>query len=251
MTQNSAIVQGVGTAFTSSMANLQLMLGNQAPIYDIISVDVGAQTLTLSAPFVGASSTGNTYEVTYIYIRMPSDFRELQKVKDPSNNWCLYTNITQEQIDWFDPKRTYSSSTPWTLAAATISPVDGVVRYELYPRRRSAHLYNYGYFKQPALMTAPSDSPIYPLRGDVIREGALSELAMWPGIDKDNQNIYHDMNFHREHEERFWKGVYAIETIDNGIREDNITDASDESMVPMDANFWAAHGLPFMTIGVY
>lgn len=247
ITSGSATVTGASTVWTTGMVGRQLLVSAQAPFYDIIAVDAGAQTLTLDRTYDADSVVAGTYSIKGVYILMPTDFMALQVVRDPSLNWRLRLDIVQEQLDTWDPKRT-TSGTGWVLAAAPPSPVVATLgrpRYELWPAPTASKLFTYTYIKRPGLMSVSGDEPVYPIRGDAIREGALAELALWPGIDRENPNPYFDLNAHRLHEKRFLERLNELELQDEGIKRSNFWYGDWEMLpyAPIDANYIQSHDL--------
>lgn len=247
VTVGSTTVTGVGTAWTSDMANRQLLFESRAPVYDIASVE-STTSLTLTTPFIGVSNlSGVTYTINLIYLNMPSDFMSFRTITDPINNWRLWTNFTQEQIDLLDSQRR-TSGTPWILAIC--KPLNAgtsteVVRYELWPRNTGGQTYPIKYIPKPALLSAPADRPAFPVRADILIEGALAEVALWPGTS-DAPNPYHDIALHREHEKRFWKGVFDLER-ELQMQAQTWVAYNDETIpyAPIDAAYLQAHGIQF------
>lgn len=242
LVQDDATVTGAGTAWTSDIVGKQLIVGGIAPFYDIASVDTGAQTLELSAAYTGADASTQSYAIQQVYIPMPSDFLMFDVVKDIERNWRLRTDLLQKQIDMWDAKRTVTG-TSWTMVYATpTSASPAIQRYELWPRS-DAKGYSYTYIKTSALLSAPTDRPIYPLRGDIIREGALAELALWPGVSKEDPNPYYDLSAHRLHEKRFWDEVGKAVLIDQELNQTMVMyeDYTGLIWAPIDAAYIQSH----------
>jgi hypothetical protein len=243
----SPTVVGSGTTFTSAMVGRQLMLTTiGSPMYTIIAVP-DALTLTLDRNYTGDNASVQTYSITYILAVMPSDFAYFEDVRDPFNNWKLRVNFPQEILDAWDAKRTVSG-TPWVLAPSTFSPVTatlGQMRYEFWPKpvvTAATRTYLVRYISKQALLSDAADKPIFPLRGDVIREGALAELALWPGTST-FRNPYHDLSLHRMHEDRFIKYLVQNEREEDEMNETSIRyeDWTGIPYAPIDAKFWQSH----------
>jgi hypothetical protein len=219
VTNGSATVTGNGTAWTTSMIYRQFMVNGITPMFTIINVDDGAQTLTLDRPFNGIQDgPALPYEIGQYYLDVPTDFLTWDIVRDVDRNWKLHTNFQQRQIDVWDTKRT-TTGTPWVVAAApsrftylngvatTAAPIQ---RYEFWPRPQpfsgdSGH-YACRYIRRPPLLSNPDDRPIRPLRGDVIRKGALAELALWPGT-KTAENPYYNLQNHAQMVKEFERNL--------------------------------------------
>lgn len=248
VTNGSAIVTGAGGAnWTSAYVNRQFYIGGIAPFYDILSVD-GSTQLTLSRPFNGAAGSGLAYSISVIYQEMPSDFLQLEVIRDIVLNWKLHLWVNQDLLDAWDSKRTVAG-TPW-IASAAMPRVPGggaanVSRVELWPKvLPGPKYYAYRYEAKPLLLSDPDDRPIFPIRGDTIRHGALAELAQWPGTAK-APNPYFNLNLANKHEMSFQEGLMEA------IREDNefcntqvrYVDETAFPWAPIDAQFWQQHAL--------
>lgn len=243
VTQNSTTVTGALTVWTSAMIGRQFYIGEQAPFYTITAVNSTTE-LVLDQAYGGESDSGLDYDISLVYAVMPSDFSTFESVYDVSNKWKLWTNFTQDRLNQWDAGRT-SSGTTWVLALATPSPVTsttGQTRFEMWPRTLPGpyQLY-YTYNKKPALLSG-SQSVVAPLRGDVIREGALAELALWPGTST-SPNPYHSIALHREHMGLFEKymGECIKEDNENGMMSIRYDTGYTWPYAPIDANFWQTH----------
>lgn len=246
VTQDSATVTGNGTAFTSAMLNRQFYVGNQAaPLYTIIAIDTGAQTLTLDRPFEKDTDPTASYQITQVLVEMPSDFLSLEVVRDIVNNWRLYTTYPQKRLDLIDARRQVSG-TPWIMAYAPPRIQSNgipVQRYELWPRcLPGPKTYAFTYIKKPPLMTSSTERPIYPIRGDAIRLGALVELTRWPGTTE-LKNPYFDMNQHQVYEREFQDRLEECWKDDQMIGQSAISYRQEPTVpwAPIDAKFIQSH----------
>lgn len=255
VTQGSTTVQGIGTAWGANIGPqvfsngqqyiaFQLVVNAQAPFYDIVAVNTGAQTLTLDRPFPDVTQTVG-YSLENVYLVMPNDFIAVESMRDMQNNWRLHvTSFRQSQLDIWDPRRTVTG-TPWVMAAAQYD-LYGNRRYEIWPRAASHRLYPMRYLRRPPLLAALTDSPIYPITSESILEGALSELAAWRGSAA-APNPYYDVNLHRSHEDRFYKRIAEIELEDENLNQMRITyeDLNSVPYAPIDARYLQTHDVPF------
>lgn len=243
--QGATTVGGSGTAWTTSMIGRQLMIGSVMPFYDIIDVDVSGQTLTLDRTYAGAAVSNGPYTIKYVYILMPSDLMRMLIVIDPSLNWKLRLDILQSQLDMWDPKRS-CSGTGWVLAPATPSPVTATLgrpRMELWPAPSAAKLFTFRYEKRPNLMSAASDVPIYPVRGDVIREGALTYLSMWPGLSVESPNPYFGQDKYKMHKAEFEMALQSVALQDEDLNRSSVwyDDYNGLPWAPIDAQYFQQH----------
>ncbi len=248
VTEGSVSVIGVGTTWTSAMVNRQFMTEGNAPIYTVASF-TDATHITLDRPYEKDTNPSVAYTISVVYVEVPSDFLRFDVVRDLSNNWKLRTNFTQGQLDIWDAKRAFAG-TSWIVANAPPRLVSGgvpVVRYELWPRPLPASkTYAYRFIKRPPLLSAASDRAFYPLRGDTIRKGAMSELAMWPGTAS-LKNSFYNLDQHRTLEQEFQLSLAEAWREDNEISQTAVQyDVSDEwQYAPIDAAFWQSHDVGF------
>lgn len=247
VTTGSTTIQGVGTAFTAAMLYRQILVGIIAPFYTITAVDVGAQTLTIDRGYEGVTASNLTYQLGQFYQELPSDFREFDTIVDLSNNWRLWTNFTQGQLDVWDAKRQVSG-TPWIVVGAPprITPAGlEVQRVEFWPRVGTTEKgYSFRYWRRPPLMTAPTDRPFHPLRGDVLRKGALAELSKWPGT-KTLKNPFYNQDQARMLEKDFQDGLQEVWKLDQSISQTAIRfdDWEGVPYAPIDARYLQTHDI--------
>lgn len=243
----SPTVTGALTVWTAAMQGRQMLFGGTGPFYDILTVDSPTQ-ITLGSNYIGSDITGGTYTIALVYVQVPSDFLSFESVIDPVNNWKLHTNLfTQAQLDMMDAQRTYAG-TPWVLARCKpLNPGTSTetLRYEMWPRTNGPHTYPYRYLRKMPLLSANSDRPLFPVRGDTILEGALADLALWPGTP-DVPNPYYDISLHREHEKRFIRKMQDTEIeLQSGAQTWISYLGEGINMAPIDAAFMQAHGIAF------
>jgi hypothetical protein len=240
VTQDSPIVTGLTTVWTSSMVGRQFLVGPIAPFYDILTVDTPTQ-ITLATNYIGVNASTQPYAIQLRYVTCPTDFMNFDSVVDAVNNWQLRFNYTQSKIDEWDSRRT-STGTPRILAAAPFTST-GLLRYEIWPQTTTDVSYPFRYRSVPALMSANTDRPVFPIRGDVIKEGALAELSLWPGLDT-MANPYYNLAQYRVHEDRFWKMVDQLELENQNQNQTAVDYTSDAGLpyAPIDAAYIQAHG---------
>lgn len=247
VTLGSTTVTGAGTAFTADMLYRQFMVDSITPIYTIVAVNVGTQTLTLDRVYGKVSAVGKSYEIGQYYVEVPDDFASWDIVRDIDNNWKLHTNFQQRQIDVWDTKRQVTG-VPWIVAPAPdrITSTGAVVqRYEFWPRPSPGpKTYSCRYIRRPALLANASDRPIRPFRGDVLRKGALAELAMWPGTQTD-PNPYFNMGLHSTLSKEFDEGMKEIWKWDQEAAQTAILYEDWEGVpyAPIDARYLQSHDI--------
>lgn len=244
VTQGSTTVTGAGTAWTSALEGRQFFVDSKAPYYTVSDVTSGT-TLTLDRAYGAADGAGQTYSIQLVYLTPASDFLQLTDVRDITNNWRWMGLTTVEYLDRFDAQRSYSG-TSYVLAAVPPVSIGGLPRYEIYPRPSTVVSYPYRYIKRIPELSAATDAPIYPVRPETLRYGALAELAKWPGTS-DRPNPYFDTNIFAEQEAAFQESLGRDNRIDQEI---NPTDLSYEPVsttfpsFPWSASFLQSHPVP-------
>jgi hypothetical protein len=242
----SPIVTGLATSWVAAHLPRQFIVGSTVPFYDILSVDSTTQ-LTLTTNYAGPDGAGLAYSIETVYLPVPSDFDSFISAVDPENNWRLHINrFSQADLDFWDAQRTRSGTS--YILANTSQDVSGNRRYEIWPRGSNAKVYPIRYVIKPSLLSAASDRPIFPIRGDVIREGALAEMSLWPGL-KNAPNPFYDPSLggFKARMQLFTELRLAAEREDQGISQTMIeyADTTDLQLAPLDAAFMQAHGIPW------
>lgn len=235
--------QGVLT-WDSTYVGKQIVVSGRGPYYTVVEV-TDPNHLTVDIPYAGETATGLTYTVQQIYLTPPDDFASFLSVIDQANNWKLHLTYAQEQLDYFDGQRVVSG-TPFILAGGVpyAIPPNGTTarpRFELWPRTAGVKAYPYHYVKRLPLLSAASDRPIFPFRGDVLRHGALAELSMWPGT-KQLPNPYFSMDQHLSHMQEFEAGLKNIERDDQELAQTTISYHDNLPFAPFDATWLQTHG---------
>lgn len=175
----SATYTGVGTAWTSDMVGRQIKVSNQAPIQTILTVDVGAQTLTTAEVWGLPDVTAGGYTIAQNYVTVPEDFKRFLVIADPLRQWKLFFNVKNTELNIYDPART-NVGDPWLVADLGYTST-GRIQYELWPGPQTKRVFPYTYYAQATELIDPDDEPIFPLRGEEIVLGALADACQWPG----------------------------------------------------------------------
>lgn len=242
----SAVVTGNGTAWTSALVGRQFFVNDEAPFYTVESVQ-GATQLTLDRPYGGLDGLSQPYSVQLLYLPVPSDFLHFIDIVDVENQWRLYHNLTTEEVDLFDPARTVSEM-PWLFAQVQPTSLGGKPRYEIYPRPdiTSAWSYPFRYQRRIPEMSANTDLPVVPIRMQTLREGALAELARWPGTS-DRPNAYFSLDLSAFHEKQFTEALARDMRQDQEINQTDIDYAGPWGQwpwAPFSAGFMQSHLFP-------
>lgn len=105
LTNGSAIATSAFGAFTQSMIGRQLRAGGAGyPLYTLARY-VSATQFILDRVWQGPNLSGATYQVLHAYFTVPADFQSFYSIVNQRENYRLWTNLTQAQINLFDPQR--------------------------------------------------------------------------------------------------------------------------------------------------
>lgn len=113
-TSGSSSITGTLTVWTAAMAGRQFTYAGIT--YDILSVQSNT-SLTLSQPWAGDDVSAGSYSIQQIYVTPASDFFCFKSVIHPSQSLRLVTDVTAEELDYYDPDRTYAGD-PCCLASS-------------------------------------------------------------------------------------------------------------------------------------
>jgi hypothetical protein len=252
VTNGSTTVTGAATVWTSAMVGRQIMMATQGvPWYDIVAVDTGAQTLTLDRAYSGPDLSGEEYEISQVYISAPTDHDYFTSILDPTREWKLHFDVDQKTIDAWDPKRLKVGDV-WVVAAVGPDPlaVAGTPenRFEIWPRAGDTRRLPFRYQKRAPLLSASADRPIWPIKSDVLEEGALARLAMYKGT-ADAPNPYFDLNLYRFHEENYRRELHRAQMEDQRVDQTWVQYAATEDwpFAPIDGAYLQSHDISPMT----
>lgn len=99
----------------------------------------------------------------------------------------------------------------------------GLPLYELWPHQQAAHVYPFLYEMRAAdLDDVNAVLPRY-IRGDVIVEMALEDLALWPGPSIDKPNPYASITAAKHHHDYAEKMIRVLEVQDDNVWMQDLT----------------------------
>lgn len=133
LTPDSTTVPLTGGTVSEAWIGRQFRRTTSDPIYDITSVNVGAGTFEIRPAWNSSAAvvTAQAYRVFTAYLTPPdSDFFAFISVVNPNRRRRLRLHVNQQTIDYHDPNRTSTSSSP-----ACLSGLDWTVSYsgKVYP----------------------------------------------------------------------------------------------------------------------
>jgi len=172
-------VQGVGTAFTSSMVGEQFRVGFTNPIYTINQVNVGSQVLTLDLPYGGTSIAQTGYQIFQNLVNFGPNLKYLFQCVNQKQGYAMQLNVPQNVLNIRD---TWRTATGWTYLVSDreMSPA-GIPQKELYPIPTFAQSFPFLAYAQPPDLNGPEDFPYPFIRSDVIVLGAIADALVFRG----------------------------------------------------------------------
>lgn len=122
----------------------------------------------------------------------------------------------------FPTSGTYVLGDIWVIKCTAITNA-GLPRYELWPHQQSAHVYPFLYeMRARDLNDVNAVLPRY-IRGDVLVELALEDVALWPGPSIDKPNPYRSLDTAKYHGTRAQKMIQVLEVQDDNVWEQDLT----------------------------
>lgn len=241
VTNNLASVVGTSTSFASSDIGRTFKGGVGTPIYTITNV-VG-QTLTLDRVFGGVTLPASTYTVFDGYVTMPADFKQMIVIVDPTSGYKLRHWVTQDQLLRWDPQRNFFGL-PYALVNRRFN-TSGLIQYELWPYCSSQRNLPFYYYKEGADLVNDSDTPIWPIRSDVIVTGALADLCRWPGTMGNPNPMFGHMDVYKSYEMQFEDKLVDVERQDEEIYQTWLAQQDWDTwpFAPLSANFIQSHAI--------
>lgn len=214
-TNGSTTITGVGTTFATTDLGRQIKIGVGSPIYTITTVNIGPQTLVVDRAIGVATSTAVAYRIFDGYVTPPSNFMRFLTVRDPILNWRLRHWITSDELNSIDPQRNYFGN-PYALVDRLYSS-SGIPQYEAWPFSTTARSLYYTYMKQGSDLINDTDTPIWPLRSDVLVAGALADVARWPGTTQSPNPYFSRPEYWKAYESEFEDKMIDLERRDEDI----------------------------------
>jgi hypothetical protein len=213
-TKGSATITSAAL-FVAADVGRQLRLSTY-PFYTI-TVFTDASTVTIDRIYGEETATASA-TIFDGYAVVPADFGQFDLIADPYNQRRLAFWITADQLNLLDEARSASDTGPRLLATAmpsTATATLGRIQYEYWPRPTGNRSYPYTYFKQGANLAENfAFTGVLADGGDVLRKGALSQAARWPGTS-DKANPYFNLGLADRLDAEFKAGVQQLSLRDD------------------------------------
>lgn len=164
----------------------------------------------------------------------------------------LAVTLSQGVQLYFPNIGTYTNGNIFTIQCTAIPQV-GLPRFEMWPHFQGQYNWPFIYISRPSDIEDPGSVLPYTIRGDVILEGALADLAGWPGNPPNNVNPYYSLAKADRHEKKFQSMVMELERQDDEIFE---TDVQYSQYIGLpfapfpfaDASWLQTHDAPYLGI---
>jgi hypothetical protein len=165
-TQNSPVVQGVGTAWTAALVGRQIRIAGENVFWWIAAVDVPLQRLTLAdwsfiRAWVAPSVSGAAYTIFQDTYPVP---QEVAVILSATREWPL-AEASSGEIDMVDPYRT-SPGVPdrwyWSEVFAGGDTRQEIRYVGLWPVPMQAMSLRMPYLIEPPDLKTPTDQPVCP-----------------------------------------------------------------------------------------
>lgn len=213
--RNTTTVTGSGTSFASTDVGRQFKVGAGSPVYSIVAVDPIGQTLTSDMPIGVESGSGLAYFIFDGYVTPPNDYLSFLVVTNPLQAWKLRTWITQDELTSWDPQRTFFGQ-PYAIVDRLYAP-SGVPQFEAWPYTQSDTTLYFVYYKRCPDLIQDTDTPIWPIRSDVIVAGALADVCRWPGTSDAPNPYFASPRYWQSYESTFDSMMVDLERRDEEI----------------------------------
>ncbi len=238
VTNASAAIVGVGTAFAAAHVGKQIKIGGR--VFTIASrSDTTNLVIDKNWPLATAGST--SYSILDAYVTVPTDFYGFVSVIDPDVPAKLWTNFDVSHIDFLDSKRT-TTGNPRLLAdlkwSADSTPAP---MYELWPHQTGLKGLRALYWKIHSDFSKSQALP-YTISDRVIKHYVKSELADWPGtIERPNPMFSRLRSVHAR--AKFEKSLEDLMMQDDDIFNTDFW--IDTPMTPLSDKFLREHSVNY------
>jgi hypothetical protein len=220
VTNGSNIVTGIGTTWTQALVGQQFRINFTYQYSTIISVDVGAQTLTLDFPFAGNTQTSG-YMILQAYFALDGNIKRMLWAVNQLMGWPMVVNaLPVELVNAEDVWRTYQG---WSTHFVTRPPTpSGQYQIEIWPAPFQQQTFPFEAYTQPPDMQLDTDSPVAFIDSDAIVLGGTYAALMY----RPKQNTYYDpamaLQVAQMKKAEFDARVEMMEQKDNDIDQRNV-----------------------------
>lgn len=238
ITRGDTTVTGVGTAFAASDVGRQFKVGLSSPIYTITAVSTPT-SMTIDRAYGGTTTASETYRIFDGYVTPPDNFLRFVTIIDPQLGWRLHHYVTAEELNTMDPYR-INFGIPYMLVDRMYDST-GKPQYEAWPYASAARTLYYTYILRGDDLVNDEDTPIWPIRSDVIVQGALADAAKWPGTAEQPNPYFARPDLWKAYEAAFEDLMIEIERRDEDIYMRSLKYPMFTQFAPISANWMQSH----------
>lgn len=178
------------TITCGSIAGRQFRINSNTPFMTVAGV-TSATRLLLDANWPYSTLTGQSYEITMVFVSFGQDVKEMLTMVNPDRQYRFQLNCPTAELDAIDPRRAVSQM-PYKLAFHGPDPA-GAPLYEMWPRPTSVAAYPYYFVREWTPLVGDNDRLPMGIRSDVVVKLARAEAASWPGHKRIEGGIYFDL----------------------------------------------------------
>lgn len=216
VTQNSNIVQGIGTNWTTALIGQQFRVGFTYPYQTIYNVNTALQQLTVDIPFGGASQTGG-YNIVEAYVTMGANFVRFAWAVNQQQGWPMEVDVPCPVENAWDVWR---QSLGWSTMLCTRAPTaDGQYQCEVWPTPYQQQVFPFEGWIQPADMQLDTDSPASFIRADLLVKKACSFALLFGG----RTSKYYDPVTAKKFDDEYNRSLESMENQDNALDQQDVT----------------------------
>ena len=129
-TLGSNLIQGIGTAWTTSMVGMQIRCGFNTGYYNVSAVNPTLQQITVDLPW-GNPTASAGYQLLQTWVTLGPNIKLVLEMVNQRQGWRLLCNLPQAALNEWD---TWRTTTGWTQILANKEPnAAGWPMYELWP----------------------------------------------------------------------------------------------------------------------
>ena len=234
-TLGDTTVVGTGTAWDTTLIGRQFRIGYNNPIYTIVDVDAGAQTLELELPWGSPSVTSGFFIVQYYYNFGPN-IKYLKTMVNFQLGYKFQLHATQDTLNTIDPWRS-EQNFPYISAGMPLA-ADGSYLQELYPTSWVPQAFSWmGYIQQPNVVNDEDNLPPY-MRLDIVAKDCIGEALVIGGPKK---NAYYDAGESRVKKAEFEGELLRLANSDENLyRTEVVKFGEDLPYFNPGGAYWAA-----------
>lgn len=208
-TLGSNLIQGIGTAWTTSMVGMQIRCGFNTGYYNVSAVNPTLQQITVDLPW-GNPTASAGYQLLQTWVTLGPNIKLVLEMVNQRQGWRLLCNLPQAALNEWD---TWRTTTGWTQILANKEPnAAGWPMYELWPAPTFQQTFPFLAYVQPQDMVNDGDFPVTFVRSDIIILAAIKDVLLFRGP----KARYYDPTTAQQKEKEFTMEIEKMKMNDDG-----------------------------------